>query len=85
VGVLKTLFHVLAGTMDMLNVSVKDVGTTLEGFGPVNYVVFVCMLLVCALIGVYYGFCTGKVSEVEYLMGGRNMRTLPVALSLVAR
>jgi Na+/proline symporter len=71
--------------MDMSNASVKDVGVALQRFGPVDYVVFVFMLLVCALVGVYYGFCSGKVSEVDYLMGGRKMQTLPVALSLIAR
>jgi len=71
--------------MDMTKTSVTDVGLALQRFGPVDYVVFVFMLVICALIGVYYGFCAGKVSEVEYLMGGRNMQTLPVALSLVAR
>ena len=75
----------LAGTMDMSNTSVKYVGLALQTFGPVDYVVFAFMLLICAMIGVYYGFCKGKVSEVEYLMGGRNMQTLPVAVSLVAR
>jgi Na+/proline symporter len=74
-----------AGTMEMPKASVKDVGLALQRFGPVDYVVFVFMLLICALIGVYYGFCAGKVSEVEYLMGGRNMQTFPVAVSLVAR
>jgi Na+/proline symporter len=71
--------------MDMSNAPVKDVGLALQRFGPVDYTVFVFMLLVCALIGVYYGFCAGKVSEVEYLMGSRNMQILPVALSLIAR
>lgn len=68
----------------MSKASVQDVGTALQRFGLADYVVFVSMLLVCALIGVYFGFCAGKVSEAEYLMGGRNMQTLPVALSLVA-
>jgi hypothetical protein len=84
-GVLNPWFHMLAGTMDVSKASVNDVGMALQRFGLVDYVVFVSMLLVCALIGIYYGFCAGKVSEVEYLMGGRNMQTLPVALSLVAR
>jgi Na+/proline symporter len=75
----------LAGIMDVSKASVKDVGLALQRFGLADYVVFVSMLLVCALIGVYYGFCAGKVSEAEYLMGGRNMQTFPVALSLVAR
>jgi Na+/proline symporter len=74
-----------AGIMDVSKASVQDVGTALQRFGLADYVVFVSMLLVCALIGVYFGFCAGKVSEAEYLMGGRNMQTLPVALSLVAR
>jgi len=76
---------VLAGTMDMSKASVEDVGLDLQRFGLVDYIVFVFMLLVCALIGVYYGFCAGKVSEAEYLMGGRNMQTFPVAVSLIAR
>jgi hypothetical protein len=71
--------------MDVSNTSVEDVGMALRRFGLADYLVFVSMLLVCALIGVYFGFCTGKVSEAEYLMGGRNMQTFPVALSLIAR
>jgi len=71
--------------MDMSKASVEDVGLDLQRFGLVDYIVFVFMLLVCALIGVYYGFCAGKVSEAEYLMGGRNMQTFPVAVSLIAR
>lgn len=69
----------------MSKASVEDVGLDLQRFGLVDYIVFVFMLLVCALIGVYYGFCAGKVSEAEYLMGGRNMQTFPVAVSLIAR
>jgi len=73
------------GIMDVSNTSVEDVGMALRRFGVPDYVVFVSMLLVCALIGVYYGFCAGNVTEAEYLMGGRNMQTFPVALSLIAR
>jgi hypothetical protein len=71
--------------MDLSDTSVEDIGLALQRFGLADYIVFVCMLLVCAIIGVYYGFCAGKVSEAEYLMGGRNMQTFPVALSLIAR
>lgn len=71
--------------MDVTNSSMEDVGMALRRFGLADYSVFVSMLLICAVIGVYYGFCAGKVSEAEYLMGGRNMQTFPVALSLIAR
>ncbi|XP_021928486.1 sodium-coupled monocarboxylate transporter 1-like isoform X3 [Zootermopsis nevadensis] len=70
--------------MDVTNSSMEDVGMALRRFGLADYSVFVSMLLICAVIGVYYGFCAGKVSEAEYLMGGRNMQTFPVALSLIA-
>ncbi|PSN54825.1 Sodium-coupled monocarboxylate transporter 1 [Blattella germanica] len=41
------------------------------------------MLGLSALIGVYFGFC-GKKEDTpkEYLMGGKSMSTLPVAVSL---
>ncbi|PNF28804.1 Sodium-coupled monocarboxylate transporter 1 [Cryptotermes secundus] len=70
--------------MDVPRASVEYLGMAMRRFGPADYVVFVSMLLVCAMIGVYYGFCTGKLSEADYLMGGRNMQTFPVAMSLIA-
>jgi Na+/proline symporter len=37
------------------------------------------------VIGCYFGLCTGRQKNAQdYLMGGRNMNMLPVALSLVA-
>ncbi|NXJ45051.1 SC5A8 protein, partial [Spizaetus tyrannus] len=50
-----------------------------------DYVVFAAMLLVSAVIGVYYAFTGGgqKTSK-DFLMGGRSMTALPVALSLTA-
>ncbi|NXI98006.1 SC5A8 protein, partial [Psophia crepitans] len=50
-----------------------------------DYVVFAAMLLVSAIIGVYYAFVGGgqKTSK-DFLMGGRSMSALPVALSLTA-
>ncbi|NXD80184.1 SC5A8 protein, partial [Halcyon senegalensis] len=50
-----------------------------------DYVVFAAMLLVSAIIGVYYA-CVGggqKTSK-DFLMGGRSMSAVPVALSLTA-
>ncbi|NWX39883.1 SC5A8 protein, partial [Steatornis caripensis] len=50
-----------------------------------DYVVFAAMLLVSAVIGIYYAFVGGgqKTSK-DFLMGGRSMSALPVALSLTA-
>ncbi|XP_060101235.1 sodium-coupled monocarboxylate transporter 1-like [Heteronotia binoei] len=55
------------------------------GFGTWDYVVFAAMLLISAGIGIYYAFAGGgqKTSR-EFLMGGRRMSALPVALSLTA-
>ncbi|NXH76387.1 SC5A8 protein, partial [Hydrobates tethys] len=58
---------------------------TMGRFTVWDYVVFAAMLLVSAVIGIYYAFAGGgqKTSK-EFLMGGRSMSALPVALSLTA-
>lgn len=50
------------------------------------------MLLVCIVVGIYFGFVEKKDksggadgAEDDYLVGGRKMPTIPVAMSLVAR
>ncbi|KAM6290370.1 sodium-coupled monocarboxylate transporter 1 [Porphyrio hochstetteri] len=54
-------------------------------FSVWDYVVFAAMLLISAVIGVYYAFVGGgqKTSK-DFLMGGRSMSAVPVALSLTA-
>ncbi|XP_067415189.1 sodium-coupled monocarboxylate transporter 1 [Emydura macquarii macquarii] len=50
-----------------------------------DYVVFGAMLLISAAIGVYYAFAGGgQQTSKDFLMGGRSMSALPVALSLTA-
>uniref|UniRef100_F7BNR5 Solute carrier family 5 member 8 n=1 Tax=Equus caballus TaxID=9796 RepID=F7BNR5_HORSE len=50
-----------------------------------DYVVFAAMLLISAAIGIYYAFAGGgQQSSKEFLMGGRRMTAVPVALSLTA-
>ncbi|XP_044136574.1 sodium-coupled monocarboxylate transporter 1-like [Bufo gargarizans] len=58
-----------------------DIGT----FSVWDYVVFALMLLISAIIGIYYAFAGGgqKTSK-DFLMGGRSMTGVPVALSLTA-
>ncbi|XP_061392470.1 sodium-coupled monocarboxylate transporter 2 [Musca vetustissima] len=54
-------------------------------FGVTDYIVFVIMLLTSAGIGVYFGFFSkSKNTTDEYLMGSKQMKTIPIAISLVA-
>ncbi|KAJ9575571.1 hypothetical protein L9F63_007579 [Diploptera punctata] len=61
------------------------VGINVLLFGWIDYAFFIMMLAISTLIGIYFGFC-GKKADTpeEYLLGGKSMRTLPVAVSLVA-
>lgn len=82
--------------MDM-KLNVQDLRKSLQHFDWIDYNVFAFMLTSCAVVGVYFGFIDKKrkrkddvsnnATEVaqEYLMGGRTMSVLPVAMSLVAR
>lgn len=63
---------------------------TLEGvssnFGFVDYTVLFVILSVSLGIGFFFG-CVGDAnkSTEEYLLGGRKMKTIPIAISLIAR
>lgn len=71
-------------TIKMTDVS--EVMLQLQRFAWSDYMVFVLMLMVCIVIGIYFGFIEKKeYTEDEYLIGGRNMPVIPVAFSLVAR
>ena len=52
-----------------------------------DYVVFAVMLLLSALIGIYFAFFAKKKQNTttEYLMGGKTMGIFPIAMSLIAR
>lgn len=65
-----------------------DVATfrrSMQHFGWIDYSIFVLMLTVCGGIGVYFGFVKKQKSTQDYLLGGRNMNSVPVCFSLVAR
>ncbi|CAG9771999.1 unnamed protein product [Ceutorhynchus assimilis] len=49
-----------------------------------DYIVFFTVILVCLLIGMYFGFYKQSKTSDDYLVGGRNMETFPVAMSLIA-
>lgn len=59
----------------------RDIGS----FVVWDYVVFAGMLLISAAIGIYYAFAGGgQQTSKDFLMGGRSMTAVPVALSLTA-
>lgn len=66
---------------------ISDVlASQLERFSWSDYTAFVFMLMICIVIGIYFGFIEKKQNtEDEYLVGGRKMPIIPVAFSLVAR
>lgn len=56
-----------------------DVKISMQKFGMPDYLVFIMMLGVCALIGIYFGFFEKKPvkkcdEESDYLVGGRQMK-----------
>ncbi|GBP13177.1 Sodium-coupled monocarboxylate transporter 1 [Eumeta japonica] len=63
---------------------VNEIVNNLQRFTWVDYVVFVLMLAVSAVVGVYWGFMKKQSTQQDYLLGGRNMKVFPVAMSLVA-
>jgi hypothetical protein len=55
-------------------------------FSWYDYILFSVMLVFSALIGIYFGCFGSKQSTAnEYLMGGKTMKVIPIAISLVAR
>lgn len=68
-----------------------DAVTTKNFFGEnlfsiFDYGVFISMLLLSALIGVYFGFISKNKQNntAEYLLGSKKMGFLPIAASLIA-
>ncbi|XP_052766591.1 sodium-coupled monocarboxylate transporter 1-like [Mya arenaria] len=53
-----------------------------QGLNVADYVVMAIFVGISSLIGFYYGLCTKQRTTEEYLLGGRRMHLLPVAISL---
>lgn len=77
---------------------IAGISESLKRFSWPDYLVFILMLIVCSLIGIYFGWQdhvkhkklrgrkVRRGSEaLDYLVGGRKMKVFPVAMSLVAR
>ncbi|KAM7362744.1 uncharacterized protein ACRADG_013305 [Cochliomyia hominivorax] len=62
-----------------------DNGAKSFNFGTVDYILFVLMLSISAGVGIYFGFISKlKNTTNEYLMGSKQMRPIPIAISLIA-
>lgn len=64
--------------------TVQEIIESMQNFGIPDYTVFAAMLVGCGIVGIYFGFIEKSSGEDEYLVGGRNMKTFPVSLSLLA-
>ncbi|KAL6447754.1 hypothetical protein ACFW04_000123 [Cataglyphis niger] len=64
--------------------TVQEISESMQNFGTSDYTVFAVMLIACGFVGIYFGFVNKSSGEDEYLVGGRNMKTFPVSLSLIA-
>ena len=72
--------------MNATTESTSDGADFVAHFTVVDYTVFVAMLVISAIIGVWFGcFNKGKQTTDDYLLGGRKMKTIPIAISLIAR
>ncbi|KAK4876942.1 hypothetical protein RN001_009448 [Aquatica leii] len=59
--------------------------STAGSFSWIDYIIFSSMLCASALIGVYFACKRNKVKiEDDYLLGGKTMKVVPVAASLIA-
>uniref|UniRef100_A0A336LDW2 CSON003949 protein n=1 Tax=Culicoides sonorensis TaxID=179676 RepID=A0A336LDW2_CULSO len=80
-----------------IKMNIFGITESLKRFNWPDYLVFFLMLLSCSLIGIYFGWkdhqkhrhLRGKrvrrgSEALDYLVGGREMQVLPVAMSLVA-
>ncbi len=55
-------------------------------FNSIEYCTFSTLLGLSVLIGLYYGCVKGNQnSTFEYILGGKTMKVLPVAVSLITR
>lgn len=75
--------------------TVDEFRDSLQTFSAVDYTVFILMLAICTFIGLYFGYVDyrkrkratstdANAEAADYLMGGRDMPILPIALSLTA-
>lgn len=68
----------------LLNGVNQSVSEFTSSFGYVDYSVLIFILSVSLGIGFFFYGDSSKSTE-EYLLGGRKMKVIPIAISLIAR
>ncbi|KAI8438245.1 hypothetical protein MSG28_010852, partial [Choristoneura fumiferana] len=64
--------------MGELHGDLNDMLGQMQQFSWVDYVVFVLMLAISAVVGVYWGFMKKQTTQTDYLLGGRNMKVFRI-------
>lgn len=60
-------------------------GMSTGQFSTVDYVVFASNIILCLAVGGYYATVDRKKSSMgQFLLGGRNLSSLPLTISLIA-
>ena len=72
------------GELDCQRQKLYNTTELIDKFGWEEYFIFSLMLLVLLLIGVYFWW-KGQDNNAEYMMGGKQMGTVPMTMSLIAR
>lgn len=55
-------------------------------FDILDYAVLAVMLVLCTFVGCYFGCCGSKIKSVaDFINGSGKLKTVPVAISLIAR
>ncbi|KAK3908427.1 Sodium-coupled monocarboxylate transporter 1 [Frankliniella fusca] len=67
-----------------MDVDVEGEAAATLRFGALDYSSFIVMMLLSALVGIYYGFFKKQDSVEAYFLGGRSMGVFPIAMSLIA-
>lgn len=69
-----------------INMNTSETLSQVAYFTEIDYGVLIVILSLSLAIGIYFGFFSDNVKTAEdYLVGGHKMKTLPIAISLVAR
>lgn len=54
-------------------------------FAGIDYTICIIALLGSLSIGIYFGFFSKDIKYDDFLVGGRKMKVIPIAISLVSR
>lgn len=69
---------------DAVNTLSGMLGTAPRLFTWVDYLLFAVILVITALIGVYYAWKGAKGTSSDFLTGGKQLGIFPIAMSLAA-